>query len=227
MLLTMNVLVGLLVLAATGASARASLCPILFAVLLKIDFNNLLLCAPDNAERLAACRLTSKILTNATIDADGHSVHYSVLLCLESNPYARALDHEVNRAQLDKRQTCTQCPCANSSNQCFCSNIPNQFQDSRAYEMYRARCAADSRSPSPHFRLQRLNPAVHYNPHHRRLYNSRKSNDKWSAFWDPELPHDQQRVLQCPRGFYPDLGVSRMWFCIFQRCWQHVQYLCA
>ncbi|KAJ6630431.1 hypothetical protein B0H10DRAFT_986115 [Mycena sp. CBHHK59/15] len=97
------------------------------------------LAATSMADRIAACGPGTKVLGNATIEADGHALQYSVLHCPESKPPARIVrDNSAElearqSAELDARQTCTQCPCANGSIQCFCSNIPGQFLDSRAY----------------------------------------------------------------------------------------------
>ncbi|KAJ6548192.1 hypothetical protein DFH09DRAFT_1367026 [Mycena vulgaris] len=104
----MRLFVALLALAATSVSAR-----------------------PGNLEGLAACG--AKRITNATIEADGHALHWYTC---EAKPPARVEARDGWEAPVQNGvqwQTCTQCPCANSSIQCFCSNTPGESGDSRLF----------------------------------------------------------------------------------------------
>ncbi|KAJ7687219.1 hypothetical protein B0H17DRAFT_1136356 [Mycena rosella] len=91
--------------------------------------------AMSKAERLAACGPNVKLIKNATLEADGKALQYTVTFC-PANPPARVearddwetplengVIHDLReQREVERRQTCTQCPCANGSIQCFCSN---------------------------------------------------------------------------------------------------------
>ncbi|KAJ7490787.1 hypothetical protein FB451DRAFT_1221067 [Mycena latifolia] len=89
--------------------------------------------AKGKAERLAACGPNVKIIGNATIEANGLALQYSVTFCPEAKPPAHAVEKRENgvlRDALVARQTCTQCPCANGSIECFCANTAGESGDS-------------------------------------------------------------------------------------------------
>ncbi|KAJ7687215.1 hypothetical protein B0H17DRAFT_1301304 [Mycena rosella] len=93
--------------------------------------------ATSKAERLAACGPNVDLIRNTTLEADGKALQYTVAFC-PANPPARVearddweiplengVIHDLReQREVERRQTCTQCPCANGSIHCFCSNIP-------------------------------------------------------------------------------------------------------
>ncbi|KAF7321239.1 hypothetical protein HMN09_00213000 [Mycena chlorophos] len=81
-------------------------------------------------DRLSACRDagTLKVLGNATLTGagtSGHTAHFSATYCPAPDSDLASTSSE-EPSTVNKRQTCTQCPCANGSITCYCHTLGSQ-----------------------------------------------------------------------------------------------------
>nr|GAT42471.1 predicted protein [Mycena chlorophos] len=85
-------------------------------------------------ERLSACRDagTLKVLGNATFTSttgSGHTAQFSTTYCPAADSASASESPETKAedpSEVNKRQTCTQCPCANGSITCYCHTLGSQ-----------------------------------------------------------------------------------------------------